>query len=84
MSEKIIINNTNGELTCSSLDVAKNFGKQHKDVLEKIENLMAENSATKSFYKISTHENRGKAYKCYDMTRDGFALLAMGFNKKST
>lgn len=82
MSEKIIINNTNGELTCSSLDVAKNFGKQHKDVLEKIENLMAENSATKSFYKISTHENRGKAYKCYDMTRDGFALLAMGFNGK--
>lgn len=79
MINEIVINNTNGELTVPSIQVAKNFGKQHKNVIQAIENLVAENSAAKSFYKISTHEDRGKSYKCYDMTRDGFSLLVMGF-----
>lgn len=45
---EITINNDNGNLTVSSLQVAKDFGKQHKHVLEAIENLVAENSAVKS------------------------------------
>ena len=31
-----------------------------------------------STYKTGT----GKAYKCYDITRDGFSLLVMGFTGK--
>ena len=42
---EIVITNTNGQLTVSSLQIAESFEKQHKDVLEKITALRAENSA---------------------------------------
>ena len=68
-------------LTTSRI-VAEQFGKKHKDVLESIrEILAAENSATKFFHE-STFNNRGKAYPQFLMTKDGFALLAMGFTGK--
>lgn len=65
-------------LTTSSIKVAEKFEKQHKDVLESIRNLMAENSAANLFSE-TTYENRGKKYPMYIMGRDGFSLLAMGF-----
>ncbi|MDE6540086.1 MAG: Rha family transcriptional regulator [Ruminococcus sp.] len=81
--EKITINNSNGKLTVSSIQVAKDFGKRPSDVHETIENLTAENSAVKKFFTESTYINeRGRAYKCYEMTKDGFSLLVMGFTGK--
>lgn len=66
------------QLITTSLKVAEKFQKQHKDVLENIRNLMAENSAAKLFEE-STYESRGKRYPIFKMGRDGFSLLAMGF-----
>jgi len=66
----------------SSLQVAQTFGKNHRDVLESIRNLAAENSATKTYFIESEYENRGKWYPMYVMNRDGFSLLAMGFTGK--
>ena len=66
-------------LTANSRDVAEHFEKQHKDVLESIRNLVAENSATKSMFIEATYENRGKLYPQYEITRDGFSPLVMGF-----
>lgn len=81
---KIIINSKNGKLTVSSLQVATDFGKQHKNVVQSIENLKAENSALKNMFIESTYkvEGNNKTYKCYDITRDGFSLLVMGFTGK--
>ena len=66
-------------LTANSRDVAEHFEKQHKDVLESIRNLTAENSATKSMFIETSFESRGKFYPQYELTRDGFSLLVMGF-----
>lgn len=83
---EIVITNTNGELTTSSLGVAVRFSKQHKDVLEKISNIIAEmNSAEFSaqyFIESIYIDNSGKSNKCYELTRDGFSLLVMGFTGK--
>lgn len=80
---EIKINNSNGTLTVSSLQIADDFSKQHKDVLEKITALRAENSAVTPMFIESTYTaGTGKAYKCYDITRDGFSLLVMGFTGK--
>lgn len=38
----------NKQAVTSSLQVAETFGKQHKHVLESIDNLVAENSAAKN------------------------------------
>lgn len=80
MKQLVVIQNN--QIVVSSKDIAEHFGKQHKDVLENIHNILAaENSATK-FYHETTHQNRGKDYKAYLMNRDGFSLLAMGFTGK--
>jgi len=80
MKQLVVIQNN--QIVVSSKDIADHFGKQHKDVLENIHNILAaENSATK-FYQETTYQNRRKDYKEYLMNRDGFSLLAMGFTGK--
>ena len=80
MNELVMVENN--QAVVSSRQVAENFGKQHKDVLESIRGILAaENSATK-FFRESTFENRGKHYPEYIMNRDGFSLLVMGFTGK--
>lgn len=66
------------KLITTSLKVAEVFEKEHKNVLQSIENLVADNSATK-FFQLTTYKNRGKEYPMYEMDRDGFSLLVMGF-----
>ena len=80
MNELVMVENN--QAVVSSRQVAENFGKQHKDVLESIRGILAaENSATK-FFRESTFENRGKHYPEYIMNRDGFSILVMGFTGK--
>lgn len=70
----------NGQKMVSSRDVAKNFEKEHKDVLRAVENIKAQNCALTSMFFESTYTaGTGKAYSMYLMNRDGFSLLAMGF-----
>lgn len=45
----IILSTQNGEPVVSSREVAKNFGKEHKDVLKAINNLVAQNCAAKIY-----------------------------------
>ena len=81
--DEIILRNENGQILASSREVADRFGKNHKDVLESIRNLTAENSAVKDMFQISQYTNsRGRNYDQYLMNRDGFSLLAMGFTGK--
>lgn len=73
----------NEQPVTSSLQVAENFDKDHKHILESIENLTVENSAVKNMFREGTYKNsRGRLYPMYYMDKDGFALLAMGFNQE--
>ena len=69
----------NRQAVTTSLQVAKSFEKQHKNVLQSIQNLAAENSATRNMFVEGTYVSRGKEYPMVYMNRDGFSLLAMGF-----
>lgn len=73
-----IVSERNDIAVTTSLKVAEKFEKDHKHVLESIRNLVAEKSAAK-FFRETTYKNRGKKYPMYEMDRDGFSLLAMGF-----
>lgn len=66
------------KIVTTSLQVAQTFEKKHKNVIQAIENLVAEKSAAK-FFSEGTYENRGKKYPLFYMNRDGYSLLAMGF-----
>jgi anti-repressor protein len=78
--EEIILNEVNGEATVSSREISEKFGKEHKDVLEMIRNLMAENSAVKNMISEGIYKtDRGRKYPEFNLTRDGFSLIVMGF-----
>lgn len=73
----------NGQVVVSSREVAENFRKEHRNVIQSIENISAENSAvTQMFFKTTYTAGTGKSYPMYLMNRDGFTLLAMGFTGK--
>lgn len=79
----IILSTQNGEPVASSREVAKRFGKEHKDVLRAIKSITAQNCAvTQMFYQSEYTAGTGKKYPMYLMNRDGFSLLAMGFTGK--
>lgn len=80
MNELVIMKDNQAITT--SLMISEVFKKEHKNVLKDIENLAAQNLATKNLFHESTYENRGKEYKQYLMERDGFTLLAMGYTGK--
>ena len=80
--DQLVFRGANDQAMTNSLLVAEKFGKNHRDVLESIRNLTAENSAAKLLFIESEYDNRGKTYPMYIINRDGFTLLVMGFNGK--
>lgn len=73
---------SNNQIVTDSRRRAEVFGKEHKNVLRSIsEILVAQKSDTKFFYETE-HEYRGQKFPMYLMNRDGFSLLVMGFNGK--
>ncbi|EJD2727585.1 Rha family transcriptional regulator [Campylobacter coli] len=99
MSNKVIINKQevqfgtqDNQIFCTSLDVAKVFGKQHKHILEligeKFNNNEIKNFCEPNFRlsfktrKIEGFRGRERKYPYYQLTKDGFFLLAMGFTGK--
>lgn len=83
----IILSMQNGEPVVSSRQIAESFEKRHDHVMRDIEDIMRglpKNGDTPMFYKTEyVHEQNGQSYPMYMMNRDGFTLLAMGFNGKA-
>ncbi|MDD5271381.1 MAG: Rha family transcriptional regulator [Methylovulum sp.] len=74
----------NGEIKTTSLKIAEHFGKQHKSVLRTIEKMQCsadfrERNFALSSYAQSLPKSGIKNLPCYEITRDGFAFLVMGF-----
>lgn len=70
----IILSTQNGEPVASSRQIAESFGKEHKNVMQAVANLAAENSAAKSMFYETTFENRGKQYPMYLMKRSDYNM----------
>ena len=73
-----------GKVVTTSLKIAEVFGKQHSHVLRDIEKLQVPNEWRKSNFgctSISVQQPNGgtRQTKAYNITRDGFTLLVMGF-----
>lgn len=83
MNNELVFSSGSKVLTNSVL-VAKNFGKEHKNVIRTIRDLMtAQNSAVLGMFEESTYLNeQNKKQPMFVMNRDGFTLLAMGFTGK--
>lgn len=74
----------NDQVKTSSLKVAELFGKQHKDVLRKIESLECSLEFTSAHFcahvqTVEIGNGATRESKYYEMTKDGFIFLVMGF-----
>ncbi|MBF0324225.1 MAG: Rha family transcriptional regulator [Alphaproteobacteria bacterium] len=82
-----------GVVKTNSLDVATYFGKRHDNVVRDVRRLIMEGGALKSeetplsvkaMFALSEYiDEQGKLQPCYDVNRDGFLLLTMGYTGKT-
>ncbi len=73
----------NGQAVTSSLAVADYFTKRHDDVLKKIRSLeCSPEFNARNFAEVIYTDAKGERRPAYQITRDGFAFLAMGFTGK--
>ena len=83
---ELVFKGQNDQVLTNSLLVAEKFGKEHKNVLSSIRELIkgcAENAANLMFEETTyINDQNGQEYPIFIMNRDGFTLLAMGFTGK--
>lgn len=86
MSALIPINSVNvafeivgDEIFANSLQIAEVFEKNHSHILRAIDNLPNDEFKSLNFKYDNYFDKKGEQRKCYNLTRDGFSLLVMGF-----
>lgn len=73
----------NDQVVTSSRNVARDFGREHYNVIRDIEGVLKNEETQSMFYQTTyIHEQNKQEYKEYLMNRDGFTLLVMGFTGK--
>lgn len=85
MENLIQVNSNNTPIT-TSLKIAEVFGRQHKNVMRAINQMyMPKNFRELNFEPSSYTNEQNKEQPMYNITKDGFVLLVMGFTgKKAT
>ncbi|MGL4752506.1 MAG: Rha family transcriptional regulator [Aeromonadaceae bacterium] len=80
MSDLVMIEN--GKVFVSSNKVAEIFEKEHRNVIRNIKSVIKSNTyfGSLNFERTTYTTEQNKVHDCYNMTRDGFALIAMGFS----
>ncbi|KOO54403.1 hypothetical protein ACS33_14000 [Edwardsiella ictaluri] len=72
-----------GRAITTSIAVAEFFGKQHKNVIQKIETLDCSPEFNGlNFQPVKYTDAKGEKRPSYEMTKDGFVFLVMGFTGK--
>ena len=81
MNDLVKINN--GELMTTSKIIADAFNKPHRNITRDISSLeCSDEFRALNFVQSSYTSPQNKVLKCFDITRDGFAFLCMGFTGK--
>lgn len=80
MAGEIKLIEKDGKISVTSREVAEKFNKDHKHVLRDIKNLIVQNWTVKNMFEEKEYlSERGRKYPEYEMNRDGYSLLVMGF-----
>lgn len=85
-NNEIAIEIFNGKPVVQSKEIALRFQKKHQHVLrdiEKIRSALPESFSASNFGLAKYVDIQGKSRPSYNLTRDAFSLLAMGFTGKA-
>ena len=78
--ENLVFQNQQGRDVTTSLIVAQVFGKEHKNVTRDIEKLSCSSTFNRlNFERITYRDARNREQYAYEMTKDGFSFLVMGY-----
>lgn len=78
--DRIKVFDRDGKQWTTSLNVAEVFGKEHFVVLKAIDNLDCSQVFRDNNFIVSSYiTSQNKEMPMYDITRDGFMFLVMGF-----
>ena len=79
----LVFRGQNDQVLTTSLKVAEVFGKVHAKVMRDIEKLDCSNEFTiANFGKRTFKTEQGNEYPMYEITKDGFVFLVMGYTGK--
>lgn len=81
MNNLVTLNQDYIPVTTSKV-LSDRFGKVHRDVIRAIDNAMKDMDdefRVRNFAQSSYTSEQNKTLPCYEMTRDGYAVVAMGF-----
>lgn len=82
MTSQPLVRHSGNRLITTSLAISNHFGKKHKNVLQSIQNLECSPEFAKLNFQLCHKNNilqNGKPIPFYEITRDGFVFLCMGF-----
>lgn len=75
--------NKDGKATTTSLAIAEFFGKRHSHVLRAVKNLECSKEFNeRNFGLVEYTDAKGEKRPMYEITKDGFVFLVMGFTGK--
>ena len=75
-----LVKNDGEKIKTTSLVIAEKFFKEHRNVIRAIEDLKCSDSfRLRNFEQSKFVNSQGKTFECYEMTKDGFMFLVMGF-----
>ena len=75
-----LVHQSGDRLIVTSLEISNRFSRQHKDVLEAIRKLeCSQEFARRNFTPCSYTDGNQRQRPAYEITRDGFTFLCMGF-----
>lgn len=81
-NDLVFISKTN-HLVTDSRHVAEYFGKRHDNVIRAIKSLGCSSEFNRlNFEGVHYHDTKGEVRQAYQMTKDGFMFLVMGFTGK--
>ena len=75
-----LVHQSGDRLIVTTLEISNRFGKRHDDVLRAIKNLeCSQEFSRRNFAGTSYNDSQNKPRPMYEITRDGFTFLCMGF-----
>jgi Rha family phage regulatory protein len=78
--KELVYKNNSGKDVTTSLLIAETFGKEHKNVLRDIEALDCSTEFNAlNFEPIEYFDSRNRSQKAFEITKDGFSFLVMGY-----
>ena len=80
MNNNLMVIESSNVLTMSSLEIAELTGKQHKNVLMDIRNMLNQLEIQSAIFTADYKDSKGRTYQCYNLPKRETLVLVSGYS----